>query len=246
MIRVENAGVAFGGRWIFRTVSLSLARGELLAILGRNGRGKTTLLRCLLGLQAWSSGRSEVDGEIGFVPQAAETPFAYTVLDIVLMGRARHLKIFQLPRAVDYAAARGALAMLGLEEFELRRIDEISGGERQLVMIARALASGSGALILDEPTSALDFHNQDIILSTMRRVAREQGLAVIFSSHYPQHALHIADKVLLLHDVDDSSCGPTRDVMTEAALARLYDFPIRQVEVARDGGAFSTLVPVFT
>ena len=99
-----------------------------------------------------------------------------------------------------------------MADFEGRRIDEISGGERQLVMIARALASGSGALVLDEPTSALDFHNQDIILATMRRVAREQGLAIIFSSHYPQHALHIADKALLMNDVDDNACGPTGEV----------------------------------
>ena len=246
MIRVEKAGIAFGGRWIFRDVSFTLGRGELLAILGRNGRGKTTLLRGLLGLQTWSRGRSEIDGEIGFVPQATEAPFAYSVLDVVLMGRARHLKLFQLPRPVDYAAARAALATLGLQTFEGRRIDEISGGERQLVMIARALASGSGALVLDEPTSALDFHNQDIILATMRRVAREQGLAVIFSSHYPQHALHIADKALLMNDVEDNVCGPTGDVMTESALARLYGFPIRQVEVICDGGAFNALVPMFS
>ena len=196
MIRVEKAGIAFGGRWIFRDVSFTLGRGELLAILGRNGRGKTTLLRGLLGLQTWSSGRSEIDGEIGFVPQATEAPFAYSVLDVVLMGRARHLKLFQLPRADRLrSGARRSRHARHAEDFEGRRIDEISGGERQLVMIARALASGSGALVLDEPTSALDFHNQDIILATMRRVAREQGLAVIFSSHYPQHALHIADKV---------------------------------------------------
>ena len=246
MIRVENAGIAFGGRWVFRDVSFALGRGELLAILGRNGRGKTTLLRGLLGLQPWSTGRSEVDGEIGFVPQASEAPFAYSVLDVVLMGRARHLKLFQVPRAIDYAAARAALAKLGKEDFEARRIDQISGGERQLVMIARALASSGGALVLDEPTSALDFHNQDIILSTMRRVAREQGLAVIFSSHYPQHALHIADKVLLMNDVDDNACGPTGEVMTEVTLARLYDFPIRQVEVPRDGGVLNALVPMFS
>jgi iron complex transport system ATP-binding protein len=114
------------------------------------------------------------------------------------------------------------------------------------VMIARALASGSGALVLDEPTSALDFHNQDIILATMRRVAREQGLAIIFSSHYPQHALHIADKTLLMNDVDDNACGPTGEVMTETALARLYDFPIRQVELARGNGVFNALVPMFS
>jgi iron complex transport system ATP-binding protein len=246
MIRVEDAGVAFGSRWIFRNVSLAVARGELLAILGRNGRGKTTLLRALLGLQPWSSGHAEVDGAIGFVAQTAETPFAYSVLDIVLMGRARHLRTFQLPGPADYAAAREALAVLGLQQFEQRRIDEISGGERQLVMIARALASSSGALLLDEPTSSLDFRNQDVILATMRRMAREHGLAVIFSSQYPQHALHIADKVLLMNDVDHNPCGPTDTLLTEAVLTRLYDFPIRRVEVAHEEGTFSTLVPVFS
>ena len=246
MIRVEDAGVEFGGRWIFRNVSLALARGELLAILGRNGSGKTTLLRALIGLLPWSCGRSEVDGAFGFVPQTAEAPFAYSVLDIVLMGRARHLRTFQLPGPADYAAAREALVLLGLQAFEQRRIDEISGGERQLVMIARALASCSGALVLDEPTSALDFRNQDVILSMMRRMAREQGLAVIFSSQYPQHALHIADKVLLMNNVDYNPCGPTGTILTEAALTRLYDFPIRRVELPREEGAFSTLVPVFS
>ena len=246
MIRVEGAGVAFGGNWIFRNVSLMLKRGELLSVLGRNGRGKTTLLRALLGLQPWSSGRSEVDGAIGFVPQTSDTPFAYSVLDIVLMGRARHLRTFQLPGPADYAAAREALAMLDLLHFEQRRIDEISGGERQLIMIARALASRSDALILDEPTSSLDLRNQDIILATMRRMAREYGLAVIFSSQYPQHALHIADKVLLMNDVDHNPCGQTGVILTEAALTRLYDFPIRHVEVAHEEGIFTTLVPVFS
>ena len=187
-----------------------------------------------------------MDGAIGFVPQTAETPFAYSVLDFVLMGRARHLRMFELPGFADYATAREALAMLGLQHFEGRRIDEISGGERQLVMIARALASRSGALMLDEPTSSLDFRNQDVILATMRRMAREHGLAMIFSTQYPQHALHIADKVLLMNDVNDNPFGPTDAMLTEAALSRLYDFPIRRVEVAREGGKFTTLVPVFS
>lgn len=246
MIKVEGAGVAFGGRWIFRGVSFSLERGQRLAILGRNGRGKTTFLRALLGLERWSSGTASVDGAIGFVPQAAETPFAYTVLDVVLMGRARHLRTFQVPRPVDYAAARDALALLGMAEFQSRRIDEISGGERQLVMIARALATGSDTLILDEPTSALDLNNQDIILSTLRRVANEQQLTIIFSSHYPQHALHIADSVLLMNDVDDNRFGAVSEAMSEAALSQLYDFPIQRVSVAGKNGPVETLVPVFS
>jgi iron complex transport system ATP-binding protein len=246
MIKVERAGVAFGDRWIFRDESFALDRGEMLAVLGRNGRGKTTLLRALIGLQRWSSGHARIDGALAFVPQTAETAFAYSALDVVLMGRARHLRMLQLPRAIDYQIAREALALLNIQDFEDRRIDEISGGERQLVMIARAVASGSSSLVLDEPTSALDFHNQDLILSTIRQLARERGLAVVFSSHYPQHALHIADKVLLMNDVEHNPCGRASEMLTEAALARLYDFPIRRVEVASATGTLGTLVPMFS
>lgn len=242
MIEVQDAGMAFGGRWIFRRISFALPSGETLAILGRNGRGKTTLLRALLGLQPWSEGGARIHGSTGYVPQSASVPFAYSVLDLVLTGRARHLGMFQVPGEADYRAARAALEALGLLGFEERQIDELSGGERQLVLIARALASECEVMILDEPTSSLDFHNQDVILSTMRRVARQSGLTVVFASHYPQHAIHVADKALLMHDVDDYAFGEARRVMTEEALGRLYDIPMRKVQVA----GITSLVPLFS
>ena len=242
MIEVQDAGMAFGGRWIFRRLSFALPRGETLAILGRNGRGKTTLLRALLGLQPWSEGGARILGSTGYVPQSASVPFAYSVLDLVLTGRARHLGMFAVPGEADYRAARAALEALGMLGFEERQIDELSGGERQLVLIARALASECEVMILDEPTSSLDFHNQDVILSTMRRVAQEGGLTVIFASHYPQHAVHVADKALLMHDVDDYAFGEATSVMTEEALGRLYDIPMRKVQVGR----ITSLVPLFS
>jgi iron complex transport system ATP-binding protein len=242
MIEVQNAGIAFGARWIFRRLSFALPRGETLAILGRNGRGKTTLLRALLGLQRWSEGDARIGGSTGYVPQSASVPFAYSALDVVLTGRARHLGMFAVPRETDYRAARAALAGLGMLDFEERQIDELSGGERQLVLIARALASECEVMILDEPTSSLDFHNQDVILSTMRRVVNQSGLTVVFASHYPQHAMHVADKALLLYDVDDYAFGEAKSVMTEAALGRLYDIPMRKVEVDH----ITSLVPLFS
>ena len=197
MIEVEGAGVAFGETWIVRHLSFAIARGEILAVLGRNGQGKTTLLRALLGLQPLSEGTARIGGSVGYVPQRASLPFAYSVLDVVLMGRARHLGMFAAPGKADHAAARAALQALGMLGFATRRIDQLSGGEQQLVLIARALASECDALILDEPTSALDFRNQDLVLSTIRQVSRQHGLTVVFASHYPQHALHVGDKAPL-------------------------------------------------
>lgn len=246
VIEVEEAGVAFGGTWIFRHLSFTIPRGETLAILGRNGRGKTTLLRALLGLQRWSEGGARLAGAIGYVPQSANVPFAYSVLDIVLMGRARHLGMFAVPGEPDYRAARAALDTLGMLSFAARRIDELSGGERQLVLIARALASECDVLILDEPASALDFHNQDVILSTIRQVCRNRGLTVVFASHYPQHAIHVADKALLMQDVDHYAFGAAATVMTEEALGRLYGIAMRKVQVGLNGHRITSLVPVFS
>ena len=239
-------GVTLGGRWIFRRLSFALARGEILVVLGRNGQGKTTLLRALQGLQPMAEGRAEVRGSIGYVPQRASVSFAYSVLDVVLMGRARHLGMFATPGEADYAAARAALEALGIPGFAARRIDQLSGGEQQLVLIARALASECDVLILDEPTSALDFRNQDLILSTIRHVSRQHGLTIVFASHYPQHALHVADKVLLMQGVGDYAFGEVTSVMSEEALGRLYEIPIRKVSVVRDGERVTSMVPVFS
>ncbi len=244
MIEVEDGGVSLGGRFVFRRLGFRLEAGQTLALLGRNGRGKTTLLRALLGLQRWSEGRARLDGSTGYVPQRTSTPFDFTVLEVVLTGRARHLGMLESPGVRDYRAAREALATLGMLDFEDRRIEELSGGERQLVFTARALASACDVLILDEPTSALDFHNQDMILSTLRRVSRERGLTVVFASHYPQHALQIADQVLLMEGVEDHLFGPVDDVMTEQHLSRLYEIPIRRVVL--HPGTAGSIVPVFS
>ena len=126
VIEVQDAGMAFGARWIFRRLSFVLPQGETLAILGRNGRGKTTLLRALLGLQPWSEGGARIFGSAGYVPQSASVPFAYSVLDLVLTGRARHLGMFAVPGEADYRAARAALealGMLGFEEAPDRRVE---------------------------------------------------------------------------------------------------------------------------
>lgn len=246
MIEVRGAAFRYSDEWIFRDHSFRVEAGEIVAILGPNGRGKTTLLKAVTGLLDLEQGEVRVDGEIGYVPQNAQTAFPYSVLDMVVMGRARHVGLFSVPGKRDFEIAHQMISHLGLRPFEDRPFNRLSGGERQLVLIARALASECDALILDEPASALDFRNQDIILRTLRDVAKNQGLTVLLTTHYPQHAIHLADKALLMHSADRYQFGTTDEIMSDANLERLYSMPIRNITVDHDGVPQRTTVPIFS
>jgi len=246
MIQAEGISFRYDEQWIFRNVSFSLAAGETAAILGPNGRGKTTLLKSVLGLLRPSEGLVILDGRTGYVAQRAEIAFSYKVIDIVVMGRAAHIGLFRTPDKSDYELARRALNLLNIEQFAHRPFNRLSGGERQLVMIARALASECRILVLDEPASALDFRNQDLVLSTLRRIAAEEGIAVLFTTHFPQHAVHIANRALLLHEDLRHDWGPAFEVLTEAKLEALYGLPIRALKLKSKGQEKSTMVPVFS
>jgi len=247
MIEVAGAGFAYdAGRWIFRNCSFRVNRGDVVAILGPNGQGKTTLLKSVLGLLPLSAGTVRVQGSLGYVPQSADPAFPYSVLDMVVMGRARHIGLFGAPGREDFERARDALDRLGLAGFENREFNSLSGGERQLILIARALASECDVLILDEPASALDFRNQEIILSTIADLTAGGGLAVLFTTHYPQHAVHVAGKVLLMHGPEDFQYGPVESVMTDGNLQRLYGMLVRNLTFSHDNRSVRTVVPVFS
>lgn len=230
MIRAKALGFRHGYRapWLFRDLSFTVARGQTLVLLGRNGRGKTTLLKSIAGLVAPTSGSIRCKGEIGYVPQSFLPAFSYSVFDIVLMGRARHIGMFSNPTAADRAHAMEALAQLGLAELAPRAITTLSGGERQLVLIARALASEAEILLLDEPASALDFRNQAVVLSTLRRLARERGLTVVMTTHEPTHALEIADRAVLLYGGGVAEEGPVAEVLTAVKLSDLYGMAMKR------------------
>lgn len=246
MITVDRAGFRFDERWIYRGVSFEAEPGDMVAILGPNGRGKTTLLKAIVGLLTPEEGTVRVEGRIGYVPQRTEVAFAYKVIDMVVMGRASQVGIFRSPTRDDFQKAHAALDQLGLGAYADRSFDRLSGGERQLVLIARALASDCDLLVLDEPASALDFRNQDLILSTLRRVAAESSLTILLTTHFPQHAIHLANKALLMHDVDRHQWGKAEEMLSENNLERLYGLPIRTVNVDHDGETASSVIPIFS
>jgi iron complex transport system ATP-binding protein len=245
MIALENAGVRRGRRWIFSQVSFALGAGRTLAVLGPNGRGKTTLIKALAGLVPLAAGRRIAPPLIGYVSQAIGADIPYRSLDVVVMGRARRLGLFGAPGGADYRAAHEALELVGAADFAERPFDRLSGGERQIVLLARALATGSSALVLDEPASALDLANQNRLLAVLRDVKAAGRHAILFSTHLPQHALSVADDALLMMDPANHVVGPARTVLDEANLTCLYGLPVRRVSLSGESGAVEAVVPMF-
>lgn len=248
MIDVRNleVRVAGTGRVLLSGLDLALEAGEIMAVLGPNGRGKTTMLRTLLGLLPARQGVIRLAGHAAYVPQQGDSLFPYSVLDMVTMGRARHLRWWQSPGQRDFGRARDCLRAVGMEALAAQRFHELSGGQRQLVHLARAMASASPIIVLDEPMAALDLHNQDLVLGILRRLAREQGLCIVFSTHNPQHALHIADQTLLMYP-EGCEAGATAQVCEAQRLGRVYQMPVALGSaMAADGRRVSGVIPLFS
>ena len=219
---------------IFEDVNFSLSSGEILAILGPNGAGKTTMLRCITGMLNWKQGASKLDGtnirtmperklwqRMAYVPQAKAASSAYTAFETVLLGRSSHLNAFSVPKQEDVNIAREAMDTLGIAHLADKKCSAISGGELQMVLIARAMAAEPEILILDEPESNLDFRNQLIVLDTISELARK-GMACIFNTHYPEHALQRSHKALLLSKGGAYCFGDAADVVTEANIQKAF------------------------
>jgi iron complex transport system ATP-binding protein len=246
IVRVAQAGHTYDARqWQFRKLDLDLRPGEVLAILGPNGRGKSTLLRAMAGLISLTEGSVLTSAPIGFVPQDFADSFPYSVLDIVLMGRARHIPVFRNPTKADEAISMDALASTGMASYATRNFNTLSGGEKQLVLIARALAGENTVLLLDEPASALDLKNQDRVLALMQDLAIDQNLAVAFTTHQPNHASAIADHVLMMLEDTQAILGPGHEVLIDANLQALYGIPVRSITFEHAGIERTSIVPLF-
>lgn len=234
-------------------VSFRVEEGEVLCLLGANGAGKTTLLRALLGIHPLSSGGIALHGQpldrmsrlaiaraVAYVPQSSAAAFPVSARDMVLMGRTPHLAAGTVPGDDDERLARAALEELAIAHLRKRSFDEMSGGERQLVLIARALCQQARLLIMDEPTAHLDYGNQVRILKTVKQL-RERGYGIVMTAHNPDHAFLSATHVAVLADSRLSEVGPPEAVVTSARLTALYRTPIQVVTINRNEDPETTL-----
>ena len=228
--RLDDVSFAYRrGRPAVRSLTLAVRRGRVLVLLGPNGTGKTTVLRLLTGALRPAVGKVTRPAHAGVVPQRVELAFAYTALDVVLTGRARHVGLFATPSAHDEAVAAAALGRVGAGALAGRPFDALSGGERQLVLFARALASEAELLVLDEPTAALDLGHQRLVLRTVRQLVREFGRTVVLTTHQPEHAAAVADDVALLFRDGRVVAGPATETMTADRLHALFGVAVHRV-----------------
>ncbi len=241
VLQAQALSIGHGRRCVAQGLAFALAPGEVLCLLGANGSGKTTLLRTLLGLLPPLAGEVRCRGQdvaewpraafarhVGYVPQAHAGLFPFTVEDVVLMGRAARVGRFSAPGAHDRQLARQCLEMLGIARLRTSSYTAISGGERQLALIARALVQQPALLVMDEPTASLDFGNQIRVLEHIARL-RGEGLSVLLTTHQPEHALRVADRIALLGGGRLVALGAPRETATPAALAALYGVSERAV-----------------
>lgn len=224
-------------RPVLDKIDLALSGGEFVCLLGPNGSGKTALLRTLAGTLPPRNGELTASGRdltkltaagrarlLACVPQAHAPVFAFRVRDVVVMGRAARWGLWGSPSTADWQAADDALAQIGLSDFAERLYTEISGGERQLTLIARALAQQARFLALDEPAASLDFGNQVRVLRTLRRLA-DDGIGILMATHHPEHALRCATRVAILRDGRLMAEGPPAELLTASRLQQIYGVP---------------------
>ncbi len=237
----RDISFAYNGARVLHQIALDVPRGSFCALLGRNGSGKTTLLHCLCGILRMENGEIRVNDRpvhhisgpgrakcISLVPQESDQIFPFTVLDLVLMGRNPHLRGFSMPGPEDEKIAWQALDLIGARHLAGRRVNQISGGERQLATVARALAQQAPVMLLDEPTNHLDFHNQYHLLYQIRNLCRHQNLTVLASIHNPNIVAAVADRVVLLEDGHAVVQGEVEAVLTQKQLSRIYGMPVSE------------------
>lgn len=246
--RIDITGLAFGYTEqdpIFSDIDICLEPGQVFCLLGPNGSGKSTLLKCIMQVLTPGAGRVEVDGKdlsglranqiaekLGFVPQTLVSAFPFTVADIVVMGRASQIRMTASPSKKDHAMAMTSLEKMGIVHLAKRPCNQLSGGEWQQVLIARALTHSPRILLLDEPTSHLDIGNQVKILEIVNRLAKD-GITIIMASHFPDHAFLTAHQVGILKNGRLMALGNPEDTLNEDILFNTYGIHIRVLKLAR-------------
>jgi len=251
IIEVKDASFAYHGRdYIWENVNLTVAQGDSVCILGANGCGKTTLFNCIAGNFKLASGSIRIDGKpiesysvtelaktIGIVYQEHSVAFPYTSLEVVRMGRTPYLGMFQTPGQEDTDMAYGIMEEMGIAHLAEKPYSRISGGQRQLVLIARTLCQTPKAILFDEPTSHLDFRNQALVMKTLRNLS-DRGMTIIMTSHSPAHAWQVSNKTVLMGKGGIIAQGAPREVMSAENLEKTYGVKVKIHRSETDGGAF--------
>lgn len=257
IFKVENGSFGYDKHKVLKEISFKVEQGEILAILGSNGVGKTTLLRCMMNLLKWKKGRTLLDGisiteikhsevwkKIAYVPQSKGTALSYTALEMVLMGCTSRLGMFAQPSKEDVKIAEKVMEEVGILKFRDKQCSQMSGGELQMVLIARALFANPQLLVLDEPESNLDFKNQLIILETVKRLSKEKNISAIINTHYPAHALKIADKALILNRDGTNHYGKASTTITEEAMKKAFSVEVKISDFYYGDTCYKNVIPI--
>lgn len=254
-IEVSGLSFSYGARQVLRDISVSVEPGELIALLGPNGAGKSTLMRCLLGFLKDYTGTIRLDGQeirtmsraalsrrIAYIPQSAPAVFNYTVTEAVLMGVTGGIGVMAVPNEKHEAQVETVLEELGIGHLARRGCGELSGGERQLVLLARALVQDAHILVMDEPTANLDYGNQNRVMERVWSLA-ERGYMVLFSTHDPNQALLYASRALTLFDGRILTDGSPERALTEETLQTLYGIRVHRHTLPDADGTVMVCVP---
>lgn len=247
VLEIKNLNFKYKEEKVLENISFSVKKGNILGVLGENGVGKSTLFKCILGFLKVEDGEILVEGKninkldlkerakkIAYIPQSHHPTFNHSVINVVEMGSNVRMSGFEMPGDEELEKAYEKLKILGIEYLANRGYKEISGGERQLTLIARALMQEAKILIMDEPTANLDYGNQIKVLNTCKKLS-DLGYTIIQSTHHPQQAFMFFDEVLLMHQHKILGYGTTGDILTEENLKIIYDIDLK-IEIIKNEG----------
>ena len=262
MIKISNATFAYDKTNVFKDISLEINEGEIFCLFGPNGCGKSTLIQCILGILNLKSGSITLRGqdvstmkpqmvakEAAYIPQVHDKPFPFRVIDVVMMGRTAYTGMFSLPNREDKRIAVEALEKVGISQFRDRPYTQLSGGETQLVLVARALAQQTPVLIMDEPTAHLDFRNELGFLETTVKLVKSTGITIVMATHSPNHALYFEgckanSKVALMNDQQVVLQGTPSSVLTVENMADTFNIESKVIPYTWEEQQMMQIVPL--